>query len=220
MNYYTVGLEIVYPGDQPMRNAQYNTALVFARVVADLFGGGDIECVRAHAETNGRGGDGKWDPGYGRDSSGNGLTINMTEFRRLAKDAKTGKVDDDVLTPNDGNVAMKFKDDTGKVQTGLVAEWWGLSAQRSWDVKQTQVQHGVMLAQVVANTNDDEDLNTEVILARIEKGTKEGIQTAVVEIVIPTLTSVLTQLFNDEVERSDEELAAAILDAMGNRLSQ
>lgn len=78
MNYYTVGLEIVYPGDSPMTNAQYRSAQVFAKVVAETFGGGNIETVRAHAETNGTQ-DGKWDPGYAP-----GRTINMTEFRRGA----------------------------------------------------------------------------------------------------------------------------------------
>jgi hypothetical protein len=79
LNYYTVGLEIVYPGNSPMRDAQYATAQVFAKTVADLFGGGDIERVRAHAETNGRTGDGKWDPGFSP-----GKTIDMAAFRRGA----------------------------------------------------------------------------------------------------------------------------------------
>jgi hypothetical protein len=83
LNYYTVGLEIVYPGTSPMRDAQYTTAQVFAKTVADLFGGGDIERVRAHAETNGRGGDGKYDPGFSP-----GKTIDMAAFRRGAANAE------------------------------------------------------------------------------------------------------------------------------------
>ena len=93
MNRSTIGLEIVYPGDKPMTDQQYAAALVFARAVADLFGGGDIECVRAHAETNGRGGDGKWDPGWAP-----GQTIDMAAFRREAA-ATTSKEDD--VTPED-----------------------------------------------------------------------------------------------------------------------
>lgn len=78
LNLYSVGLEIVYPGDQPMRPAQYVTAVTFARAVADMFGGGNVECIRAHAETNGNvpGGDGKWDPGFAP-----GRVIDMAAFR-------------------------------------------------------------------------------------------------------------------------------------------
>jgi hypothetical protein len=78
LNGRTVGLEIVYPGTKPMTDAQYRTAQIWAKTVADLFGGGDIECVRAHAETNGNapGGDGKYDPGYAP-----GKTIDMKAFR-------------------------------------------------------------------------------------------------------------------------------------------
>lgn len=99
-NYYTVGLEIVYPGDKPMTSAQYDTALVFSKAVADLFAKGNIEAVRAHAEVNGVGHGGKWDPGYGLDSRGNGLTIDMTEFRRRAN-ASTGDTLGVLLTMND-----------------------------------------------------------------------------------------------------------------------
>lgn len=81
MNRLTVGLEIVYPGRAPMRPAQYRAALIFAETVADLFAGGDIESVRAHAETNGDtpGGSGKWDPGFAPSR-----TIDMAAFRRDA----------------------------------------------------------------------------------------------------------------------------------------
>lgn len=76
LNRYTVGLEIVYPGTSPMRPAQYQTAVAFARVVADLCAGGNVEVIRAHAEGSPSG---KWDPGYAP-----GLTIDMAAFRRDA----------------------------------------------------------------------------------------------------------------------------------------
>jgi len=75
-NYYTVGLEIVYPGTQPMTNAQYITAGKFAKAVADLFCGGNIQYIRGHGEVNGKGEEGKWDPGYA-----SGLMIDMNKFR-------------------------------------------------------------------------------------------------------------------------------------------
>lgn len=76
-NYFTVGLEIVYPGSQPMTEAQYRTALKFGRVVADTFCGGNFECIRGHYEVNGVGYQGKWDPGYKP-----GTPISMEGFRR------------------------------------------------------------------------------------------------------------------------------------------
>jgi hypothetical protein len=74
-----LGLEIVYPGTVAMKPAQMRTAQVWARVVADVVGGGDIDRVRAHAETSVTG---KWDPGYAE-----GRTIDMAAFRRAAKTA-------------------------------------------------------------------------------------------------------------------------------------
>jgi hypothetical protein len=87
-NYYTVGLEIVYPGSQPMTDAQYRTALAFGKVVADTFCGGNLECIRGHYEVNGRGYQGKWDPGYAP-----GTNISMEGFRR---DAVALEIGDDV----------------------------------------------------------------------------------------------------------------------------
>jgi hypothetical protein len=72
-NKRVLGLEIVYPGTAPMRTAQYRTALIWARVVADVVGHGDIQRIRAHAETSITG---KWDPG-----DAPSRTINMAAFR-------------------------------------------------------------------------------------------------------------------------------------------
>jgi len=84
-NYYTVGLEIVYPGVSPMTAAQYSTAKVFAKTVADLFANGDINVVRGHGEVNGRGYEGKWDPGFR-----SGQMIDMNAFRAEARNATSG----------------------------------------------------------------------------------------------------------------------------------
>jgi hypothetical protein len=86
-NKRVLGLEIVYPGTEPMRPAQYHAALVWAKAVADVCSGGDIERIRAHAETSITG---KWDPG-----EKSGRTINMTTFRNAAKNLETG------LTPEE-----------------------------------------------------------------------------------------------------------------------
>lgn len=88
-NFYTVGLEIVYPGNSPMTDAQYQTALLFAKIVADLFAGGDLEYVRGHYEVNGRGYDGKWDPGYKP-----GTNIDMNAFRSQARSVVTNPIEE------------------------------------------------------------------------------------------------------------------------------
>lgn len=68
-----LGLEIVYPGTAPMRPAQYRTACIWARIVTDVLGFGDIQRCRAHGETSVTG---KWDPGFAKDR-----TIDMNRFR-------------------------------------------------------------------------------------------------------------------------------------------
>lgn len=92
-NYYTVGLEIVYPGSKPMTSAQYSTAVALSRVVVDLYAGGDAEYVRAHAEVNGRGYEGKWDPGRGQGTE----YIDMTAFRNAVRN---WSIDEMELTDN------------------------------------------------------------------------------------------------------------------------
>ncbi|OLF10179.1 hypothetical protein BLA60_17190 [Actinophytocola xinjiangensis] len=76
-NRRVLGLEIVYPGDRPMRPAQYRAALVWANVVAAVCGRGDVQRIRAHAETSVTG---KWDPGEAP-----GRTIDMAAFRDAAR---------------------------------------------------------------------------------------------------------------------------------------
>jgi N-acetylmuramoyl-L-alanine amidase len=81
-NKRVMGLEIVYPGTSPMRDAQYRAAQVWARAVADVCGDGDMQRVRAHAEVSITG---KWDPGYAP-----GRTIDMAAFRAAATSTSQG----------------------------------------------------------------------------------------------------------------------------------
>lgn len=73
-NRLVMGLEICYPGSQPMTDAQYRSAKAFAKTMQVM--NGDIERARAHRETSI---EGKWDPGYAP-----GLTINMADLRSEA----------------------------------------------------------------------------------------------------------------------------------------
>lgn len=87
-----MGLEIVYPGTVPMRDAQYRTALIWSRIVADVLGYGNIQRIRAHAETSITG---KWDPG-----DAPGRTINMPAFRTAATVIRTPPKETD-MQPTD-----------------------------------------------------------------------------------------------------------------------
>ncbi len=80
-NRLVMGLEICYPGNTPMTDAEYHTAKVFAYAMKVLFG--DIERARGHAETSV---EGKWDPGYSP-----GRTISMSGFRSDALNFQEGE---------------------------------------------------------------------------------------------------------------------------------
>lgn len=73
-NKLVMGLEICYPGNEPMTDSQYHTAKVFAKVMEIMFG--SIERARAHRETSI---EGKWDPGWAP-----GQTIDMAGLRSAA----------------------------------------------------------------------------------------------------------------------------------------
>lgn len=80
-----MGLEIDYAGLVPMLPGQLRAASLWARAVADVLAGGNVEYVRAHMETSITG---KWDPGYA-----NGRTIDMAAFRRGAAALAIGEDD-------------------------------------------------------------------------------------------------------------------------------
>jgi hypothetical protein len=79
----TRGLEIDYAGTVPMLAGQLLVAHVWTRANADVLAGGNVEHVRAHAETSVTG---KWDPGYAP-----GRTIDMGAFRRAAAALVAGR---------------------------------------------------------------------------------------------------------------------------------
>lgn len=95
-NRLVMGLEICYPGSQPMTDAQYRTAQVFAKAMEIMFG--SVERARGHAETSI---EGKWDPGWAP-----GQTINMAELRAAA-----ANVEDDVSlsVQQDGWLLQTYK---------------------------------------------------------------------------------------------------------------
>ncbi|WP_158892933.1 peptidoglycan recognition protein family protein [Amycolatopsis anabasis] len=98
-NRCVMGLEIVYPGDKPMTDAQYRAMLAWGKVTTDVFGFSDINRVKGHAETSITG---KWDPGFAP-----GKTIDLNKARA---DARAGKGGDDMFEDGDRNALKSIKD--------------------------------------------------------------------------------------------------------------
>jgi len=83
------GHEIIYPGDVPMTAEQYRTATILGKICTDVFGYGDINRAKGHAETSITG---KWDPGFApsrtydlnkvRTDSRNSLNVIVPEGRK------------------------------------------------------------------------------------------------------------------------------------------
>jgi len=174
LNYYAGGHEIVYPGNEPMTDAQYATALVLADVYADLFGGGDLECVRGHGETNGRGGDGKWDPGFKP-----GVMIDMDEFRRLAR--LGWKAEDVALTPNDGNVRWAAADplDAKHVETHPVASWIAFAAYYGAHTQEQLAEMRGVLAGIASGVRQlsEAQAGDDFDMAQVVQAAREGAAT-------------------------------------------
>jgi hypothetical protein len=89
-----LGLEIDYAGLTAMSPGQLHVAQLWARAVADVVGGGDINRVRGHMETSVTG---KWDPGYA-----NGKTYDLNALR--ASSARLTPGDDMPLSQQDANL--------------------------------------------------------------------------------------------------------------------
>lgn len=187
-NRRVLGLEIVYPGTQAMKPAQYRSALIWARVVADVVGGGDIERVRAHAETSITG---KWDPGVAE-----GKTIDMAAFRRAAK---TVLLQEDDMQPTD---PVK---DPGRDKWG----WVWLNAQQNTVAIRQMV--GALQAAVAADKDIDPVAFEQIINRAVQTHTPTASQNAAA--IQPLLAEVMRDVIPDDqadeiLRKLGEKLAA------------
>jgi len=168
-----LGLEIVYPGTQPMRDAQYRSALVWSKTVTDVCGYSNLERVRAHAETSITG---KWDPGYAP-----GRTINMGTFRKAAT---TLPEDDDMgnLDPNQTWWASGYK------KAGTLGAW-------TREVRESQIRTEAMLA---ADKGVDTAALAEAVVARqrdlLTEVVREAVPDELADDVLARLGEKLTAL--------------------------
>jgi hypothetical protein len=166
-NRRVLGLEIVYPGTSPMRDAQYRSALVWARVVADVVGRGDIERVRAHAETSITG---KWDPGEAPNK-----TIDMAAFRRAAK----------ALSLED-DMQLTDRVDWDKIN-GLGPEYLGHKILGTWQhAKAARAEIAGLRAAVdkLAGAVAGDDLTADALRAAVKDGVAEALAEGTVNVDI------------------------------------
>jgi hypothetical protein len=125
-NKLVMGLEICYPGSQPMTDAQYRTAKVFAKAMQIMFG--SVERARGHAETSI---EGKWDPGFAP-----GQTISLSQLRAAAANLE----EDDDMAYSEGQIeSMVYR---------AMTSWWrdlsnGMDAQVHGNFNRTMKDHVV-----------------------------------------------------------------------------
>lgn len=172
-----LGLEIVYPGTQAMKPAQLRTAQAWARVVADVVGGGDIERVRAHAETSITG---KWDPGYAE-----GKTIDMAAFRRAAKT---------ILQETDMELTDRV--DWDRINT-LGPDYLGHKILGTW---QHTTATRALATQILSVVTNDPDITPEALNAAVDKAVAKYTPTAAqnAAAVQPLLVEAMRDVIPDE----------------------
>ncbi|MGB3441544.1 MAG: N-acetylmuramoyl-L-alanine amidase [Actinophytocola sp.] len=206
-NRRVMGLEIVYPGTSPMRTAQYRSALVWAKAVADVCGGGDIRRVRAHAETSITG---KFDPG-----DAPGRTIDMAAFRDAARN-----VEDDV-TPEEhrwlkfvfdrvaGILAQRYyvgdpKDPTGETVREVPADAPGARPARVLDTLD-----GNFLSRRLSPMSDDE-ARILAAVQRVQEAVEAQDEAVTPEQLDQLAEALATKLSPELLDDFDAKLRAAV----------
>jgi hypothetical protein len=202
-NKRVLGNEIVYPGFVPMHAGQYRTAAIWARIVADVVGYGDIQRVRAHAETSITG---KWDPGFAP-----GQTIDMAAFRAAAFTAQGA---DMPLTEADliNNWSFPLRSAWDPNLKRRADDWLSMAAGSAGNVENAVAgQILPMLAQIIAGQQDD--LDAEAVLARVDTAVRESTATAINTTILPAIARIEAALAADDASE-----AKAIVAELGERL--
>lgn len=193
------GHEIVYPGVSPMTDAQYRSAIILGRVMAEILGV-SVECIRAHGETSITG---KWDPGYA-----NGKTINMSAFRSDAANATVEEEPD-----LDAKQAAQL--DTVLAQLTGSAEPWKFVG-----YNENEIPKGPMLTLVDLVRRALQIQRSALVTLQILAQAKAidideaAIAAQVVEQMSPLVHAAVLDALGDD----NQETADLILDALKNRL--
>jgi hypothetical protein len=203
-----MGLEIVYPGTERMRDAQYHSACAWSRTTTDVLGYGDIERARAHFETSVTG---KIDIAW---SVTPVRSYDMTRFRA---DARAVLLEATMaITPSDADVILdrpRQRHDAPSLNSslgGIVAyydEHRIAAQQQRNNIQATQAAHGQALAQLLSlhgappNAADAAEVWARIESAAAsaaEKGAKDGL----VDTVLPALAELAAKLDADDAEQA------------------
>ncbi|HEX6354182.1 N-acetylmuramoyl-L-alanine amidase [Actinophytocola sp.] len=210
-NKRVLGLEIVYPGTAPMREAQFRSALVWSRIVAQVCGNGDMQRVRAHAETSVTG---KWDPGEAP-----GRTINMTAFRAAALTTPEGD-----LTPDEHRMLKFLHDRVAGIlpqryfvrdtkDPGVIHEV-GADAPGATPAHVLDSLDGNFIVRQISPTSDDE---TKILAAvqRLEEAIKADDQVVTPERIEQLAEAIAEKLPAELVDQFETKLRAALSRTQG-----
>ncbi len=206
-NRLVMGLEICYPGSQPMTPAQYATALAFAKAMEAMFG--SVERARLHAETSR---EGKWDAGWGPGKTISGAVLRAEATRLTRKGL-------DMLTPDDGNTRWAWINDDGSREESEVATLLGKAARRGWDLLQGQAQQKALLAQILAVVTQGA-ADPAVIMDRLEKAAREGAQLGAQQAVQTHVLPVLREAVAEALGDDNSDQAKQIVDLVAERLAR
>lgn len=200
-NRRVLGLEIVYPGTQPMRDAQYRTSLVWANAVAAVCGRGDIQRVRAHAETSITG---KWDPGDAPNR-----TINMVAFRAAAR-----ILEEDDMTPED---LLNYR--IPRYGSSLGGETTLKAVLANWDrALEREAARDAALTTMVTALSRNPDVDPAALKVMVNEAVKANTPTAAQ--IAAASKPAIAEAVRDAVGADNEDLAEEIVRRLGNKLSE
>ncbi|MFC6090886.1 N-acetylmuramoyl-L-alanine amidase [Saccharothrix lopnurensis] len=198
-----LGLEICYPGDRPMTDAQYRTAAIWGHAVALVLGGGDVQRVRAHAETSV---EGKWDPGYAPSK-----TIDVNALRTTAAHVEEDDMSEHTEQQVDDLWRAFFSDKNIVNQTIYRAVWSnGDQLARMFGVLQSQ-------SAALAAIANDRDITPEQLTATVTGAVDRAVDGLAEQLtaslsarllaeVGPAMVAVLGELAEGQAHRVVDEI--------------
>lgn len=190
------GHEIVYPGTQPMREAQFNTMVVLGRVICDLLRK-DSSWIRGHYETSVTG---KWDPGFAE-----GQWYDMNDVRnRITNLGPGGGADDmyedadrwfidDLLEQVSGTRDLNVINDLGHFPgfPSLVNQAWATPVDftrwahlNNLQVHNVSLQLNDVIASLTTQLANQNDEDADELVAAVKEAVAAGVAEADVDLSV------------------------------------
>lgn len=190
------GHEIVYPGVSPMTVAQYRSAVILGKVIAEVLGV-SAEHIRAHGETSITG---KWDPGYA-----NGKTIDMAAYRR------------DIGTPGTGDNMALTDQDIRNIWGWKVGNNFGDKSAPAFALLQWADAHSGIGRGAIENSVLPALARMEARLAGM--GAADVDEAAIVKGIMAQLTPMIRSAVAEALGDDNKDQADKILAALGAKLA-